>query len=108
MSKVLYEKDINKEVLSGKKITIVGYGSQGHAHSLNLRESGFDVTVGLRQGKSQQKAEEDGFTVLPVAEAVKNADVTMVLLPDEQQAHVYNDQIKDNLKEGSALAFAHG
>src|SRR5690625_4102287 len=108
MAKVLYEKDINKEVLRGKKIAVIGYGSQGHAHSLNLRDSGFDVVVGLRPGKSQQKAEEDGFTVLSVADAVKEADVTMILLPDELQAKVYEESIKDNLKDGSALAFAHG
>ena len=108
MAKVLYEKDINKEILQGKKIAIIGYGSQGHAHALNLRDSGFDVVIGLRQGKSQQKAEEDGFTVLSVAEATKQSDVVMVLLPDEMQAKVYEESIKDNLKEGSALAFAHG
>lgn len=108
MSKVLYEKDINKEVLQGKKIAVIGYGSQGHAHSLNLRDSGHDVVIGIRLGKSQQKAEEDGFNVLPVAEAVKQADIVMVLLPDELQAKVYEESIKDNLKEGSALAFAHG
>src|SRR5699024_4150983 len=75
---------------------------------LNLRDSGFDVTIGLRPGKSQQKAEDDGFTVLPVADAVKQADVVVVLLPDEQQAKVYQESIKDNLKDGSALVFAHG
>src|SRR5699024_4427362 len=95
MAKVLYEKDIQKEVLQGKKITVIGYGSQGHGHALNLRDSGFDVTIGLRPGKSQQKAEDDGFTVLPVADAVK-------------QAKVYQESIKDNLKDGSALVFAHG
>lgn len=108
MAKVLYEKDIQTEVLQGKKITVVGYGSQGHAHALNLRDSGFDVTIGQRPGKSQEKAEDDGFTVLSVAEATKQADVVMVLLPDEQQAKVYEESIKDNLKEGSAIAFAHG
>ncbi|HLR23299.1 MAG TPA: ketol-acid reductoisomerase [Pseudogracilibacillus sp.] len=108
MAKVLYEKDIQKEVLQGKKITVIGYGSQGHGHALNLRDSGFDVTIGLRPGKSQQKAEDDGFTVLPVADAVKQADVVVVLLPDEQQAKVYQESIKDNLKDGSALVFAHG
>ncbi|MGM8365020.1 ketol-acid reductoisomerase [Virgibacillus sp. W0181] len=108
MSKVLYEKDINKEVLQGKKIAIIGYGSQGHAHALNLRESGHDVVVGLRPGKSQQKAEEDGFEVVSVAEATSQADVVMILLPDELQTQVYNESIKDNLKEGSAIAFAHG
>src|SRR5699024_12873821 len=85
MAKVYYDKDIQKEALQSKKITVVGYGSQGHAHALNLRDGGFDVTIGLRPGKSQQKAEEDGFTVLPVADAVKQADVTMILLPDELQ-----------------------
>ncbi|MEN1968135.1 ketol-acid reductoisomerase [Lentibacillus sp. N15] len=108
MAKVLYEKDIQKEVLQGKKIAVVGYGSQGHAHSQNLRDSGYDVVVGLRPGKSQQKAEEDGFTVLSVAEAVSQADVVMILLPDEMQPKVYQESIKDNLKPGSAIAFAHG
>lgn len=108
MSKVLYENDINVEVLQGKKVAIVGYGSQGHAHALNLRESGFDVVVGLRPGRSQQKAEEDGFKVLEVADAVKEADVVMVLLPDETQASVFKNAIEPNLKEGAALAFAHG
>ncbi|ALX50235.1 ketol-acid reductoisomerase [Lentibacillus amyloliquefaciens] len=108
MSKVLYEKDIQKEVLQAKKITVVGYGSQGHAHALNLRESGYDVTVGLRPGKSQQKAEDDGFEVLPVAEAVKQSEVVMVLLPDEHQTKVYEESIKPNLEAGNAIAFAHG
>lgn len=108
MAKVYYDKDIQKEALQSKKITVVGYGSQGHAHALNLRDGGFDVTIGLRPGKSQQKAEEDGFTVLPVADAVKQADVTMILLPDELQAQVYEESIKDNLQEGSSIGFAHG
>ncbi len=108
MAKVLYEKDIQKDVLNGKKIAIVGYGSQGHAHALNLRDSGFDVVIGIRPGRSQEKAKDDGFEAVEVAEAVKQADVTMVLLPDEMQAKVYEESIRDNLKEGSALAFAHG
>ncbi|GGB47808.1 ketol-acid reductoisomerase (NADP(+)) 1 [Lentibacillus populi] len=108
MAKVLYEKDIQKEVLQGKKIAVVGYGSQGHAHALNLRDSGYDVVIGLRPGKSQAKAEEDGFTVYSVGEAVNQADVVMVLLPDELQPAVYHESIKDNLKPGSAIAFAHG
>ncbi|ASK63754.1 ketol-acid reductoisomerase [Virgibacillus phasianinus] len=108
MSKVLYEKDIQKEVLQGKKVAIVGYGSQGHAHALNLRESGYDVVVGLRPGKSQEKAEEDGFTVLSVAEAASLADVVMVLLPDELQPKVYHESIEQNLEAGNAIAFAHG
>lgn len=108
MAKVLYETDIQTEVLKDKKIAVVGYGSQGHAHALNLRESGFDVVIGLRKGKSQEKAEEDGFTVLEVADAVKQSDVVMVLLPDESQAVVYKESIEENLTEGNALIFAHG
>src|SRR5690625_1959263 len=108
MAKVLHEKDINAGILEGKKIAVVGYGSQGHAHAQNLRDSGYDVTIGLRQGKSQQKAEEDGFTVLSVADATKEADIVMVLLPDELQAAVYKESIEPNLKEGAALVFAHG
>ncbi|MFD1065912.1 ketol-acid reductoisomerase [Oceanobacillus locisalsi] len=108
MAKVLYNKDINNEVLRDKKIAIVGYGSQGHAHAMNLRDSGFDVIIGLRPGKSQQKAEADGFEVYSVAEATAQADVVMVLLPDELQPQVYQESIKDNLQEGNALAFAHG
>ncbi|WP_085991246.1 ketol-acid reductoisomerase [Oceanobacillus senegalensis] len=108
MTKVLYEKDIQKEALQGKKVAIIGYGSQGHAHARNLRDSGYDVVVGLRPGKSQAKAVEDGFEANTVAEAVKEADVVMVLLPDENQQKVYEESIKPNLKAGSALAFAHG
>jgi len=108
MAKVLYEKDIETAVLKDKKIAIVGYGSQGHAHAQNLRDSGYDVIVGLRQGKSQEKAEDDGFKVLSVADATKEADVVMVLLPDEQQARVYKESIEENLEEGNALVFAHG
>ncbi|WP_099159725.1 ketol-acid reductoisomerase [Virgibacillus ndiopensis] len=108
MSKVLYEKDIQKEVLQEKRIAVVGYGSQGHAHAQNLRDSGYDVVVGLRPGKSQEKAEEEGFEVLSVAEAVSVADVVMVLLPDELQPTVYYESIQSNLKSGSAIAFAHG
>jgi len=108
MAKVLYEKDIQKEVLQGKKIAIIGYGSQGHAHAQNLRESGYNVIIGLRPGNSQKRAEEDGFNVLSVADATKEADVVMILLPDEMQPKVYEESIKPNLKEGNALAFAHG
>lgn len=108
MAKVLYEKDINVGVLEGKKVAIIGYGSQGHAHAQNLRDSGYEVIIGLRPGKSQQKAEEDGFTVLSVADATKESDIIMVLLPDELQAAVYKESIEPNLKEGAALAFAHG
>lgn len=108
MAKVLYNGDINEEVLQSKKIAVIGYGSQGHAHALNLRESGFDVVVGLRGGKSWNKAVEDGVDVRPVAEAVAAADVVMVLLPDELQPKVYEESIKPNLKAGDALVFAHG
>lgn len=108
MAKVYYDKDINTASLQGKTVAIVGYGSQGHAHAQNLRDSGHNVIVGLRNGKSFDKAKEDGFDVRTVGEAVKDADVTMVLLPDEGQPKVYEAEIKDNLKEHSALAFAHG
>ncbi|MBF0752793.1 MULTISPECIES: ketol-acid reductoisomerase [Jeotgalicoccus] len=108
MAKVYYDKDINTGSLQGKTVAIVGYGSQGHAHAQNLRDSGYNVIVGLREGKSFDKAKEDGFDVRTVGEAVKDADVTMVLLPDEGQPKVYEAEIKDNLKENSALAFAHG
>jgi ketol-acid reductoisomerase len=108
MAKVYYDKDINTASLQGKTVAIVGYGSQGHAHAQNLRDSGHNVIVGLRKGKSFDKAKEDGFDVRTVGEAVKDADVTMVLLPDEGQPKVYEAEIKDNLKEHSALAFAHG
>ncbi|MEF2293456.1 ketol-acid reductoisomerase [Virgibacillus dokdonensis] len=108
MSKVLYEQDVNTEVLREKRIAIIGYGSQGHAHAQNLRESRFDVIVGLRPGKSQVKAEEDGFTVLSVADAVKQAEVVMILLPDEMQTTVYTESIEPNLQPGNAIAFAHG
>lgn len=108
MAKVYYDKDINTGSLQGKTVAIVGYGSQGHAHAQNLRDSGHNVIVGLREGKSYDKAKEDGFDVRTVGEAVKDADVTMVLLPDEGQQKVYEAEIKDNLKENSSLAFAHG
>src|SRR5690625_4012380 len=102
MAKVLYEKDIQTEVLQNKKIAIIGYGSQGHAHSLSLRESGFEVVIGLRKAQSQEKAEEDGFTVVPVADAVKQAQLIMVILPDENQAKVYTELIQANLEANDA------
>jgi ketol-acid reductoisomerase len=108
MVKVLYNGDIQEEVLQGKKIAVIGYGSQGHAHALNLKESGFDVVVGLREGKSWDKAVEDGVDVRTVAEATAAADVVMVLLPDEMQPKVYEESIKPNLEEGNSLVFAHG
>ena len=109
MAKTYYDQDANWEVMKGKTVAIIGYGSQGHAHALNLKESGINVLVGLYDGsKSKAKAEAHGLTVLPVAEAVKKADITMVLIPDEKQADVYKTEIAPNLKPGSALAFAHG
>lgn len=109
MKKVYKEAECATGALEGKKITIVGYGSQGHAHALNLKESGLDVTVGLYEGsKSKAKAEAHGLTVKPVPEAVKDADVVMILIPDEKQGDVYAREIAPNLKEGAALAFAHG
>lgn len=108
MAKVLYNGDIQEAVLQGKKIAVIGYGSQGHAHTLNLKESGFDVVVGLREGKSWDKAVEDGVEVTSVAEATRQADVVMVLLPDEMQPKVYEESIKPNLEAGNALVFAHG
>src|ERR671921_564871 len=107
MAKVLYNGDIQEEVLQGKKIAVIGYGSQGHAHALNLKESGFDVTVGLRPGKSWDKATEDGLTVKTVAEASEAADIIMILVNDEFQSALFKNEIAPNLKEGNAIAFGH-
>ena len=107
--KVYYDKDADLSLIKGKQVTIIGYGSQGHAHALNLKESGVNVTVGLRRnGASWTKAANAGLTVKEVAEAVKGADIVMMLLPDEQIAAVYRQDVADNIKQGAALAFAHG
>jgi ketol-acid reductoisomerase len=104
-----YEKDTDLNLLKGKKVAIIGYGSQGHAHALNLHESGIDVTVGLYNGsKSWTKAEAAGLKVATVAEAAKAADFIMILLPDEKQGKIYNEEIAPNLEEGNSLVFAHG
>ncbi|WJY26181.1 ketol-acid reductoisomerase [Sporosarcina trichiuri] len=108
MTNMYYNQDINENVLAGKKIAVIGYGSQGHAHARNLKDSGFDVVVGVRPGKSFDKAEEDGLDVKTVAEAAQEADVIMLLLPDERQKQVYEEEIAPNLSKGKALAFAHG
>ena len=109
MAKVFYDQDVNWDVMKGKKVAIIGYGSQGHAHALNLKDSGVDVVVGLYEGsKSVEKAKAQGLDVTTVADAVAQADITMVLIPDEKQAAVYASEIGPNLKPGSALAFAHG
>ncbi|APZ48785.1 ketol-acid reductoisomerase [Jeotgalibaca sp. PTS2502] len=108
MAQVFYDKDVNQGLLEGKTIAIIGYGSQGHAHAQNLRDSGHKVIIGLRSGKSFDKAKEDGFDVKSVADATKEADLVMILLPDENQKAVYEAEIKANLEAGNALVFAHG
>lgn len=109
MVKIYYAQDCDINRLNGKTVAIMGYGSQGHAHALNLKESGVNVVVGLYEGsKSASVAREAGLEVLSVAEATKRADLIMILLPDEKQADVYNNEIKPNLTEGKTLAFAHG
>jgi len=107
--KVFYDKDADLSLVKGKQVTIIGYGSQGHSHSLNLHDSGVKVTVGLRKnGASWNKAVNAGLQVKEVAEAVKGADIVMMLLPDEQIAEVYKAEVAPNIKAGAALAFAHG
>lgn len=108
MVKVYYDDSVVENALDGKKIAVVGYGSQGHAHSQNLRDNGNDVIIGIREGKSAEKARQDGFEVYPVSEATKKADVIMVLAPDEVQGAIYHNEIEPNLAAGNALAFAHG
>ncbi|MGG3281949.1 ketol-acid reductoisomerase [Paenibacillus solani] len=103
-----YEQDAELSVLKDKTIAVIGYGSQGHAQAQNLRDSGLKVVIGLREGKSFDKAKNDGFEVLPVAEAVSRADVVQILMPDETQAAVYKNDIEPNLKKGAALMFSHG
>ena len=108
-AKIFYEQDCNLSLLDGKTIAIIGYGSQGHAHALNLKESGCNVIVGLYEGsKSWKKAEEQGLTVYTAAEAAKRADVIMILINDELQAKLYKESIAPNLKAGDMLMFAHG
>ena len=107
--KVYYDKDADLSLIKGRKVTIVGYGSQGHAHALNLHDSGVKVTVGLRKGGSSwDKAKKAGLTVKAVGEAVKGADLVMILLPDENIGQVYREDVEPNIKKGAALAFAHG
>ncbi len=107
--RLFYQDDCNLSLLDGKKVAVIGYGSQGHAHALNLRDSGVDVVVGLYEGsKSAAKAKEDGFTVMLTADAVKAADIIMILVNDEKQAALYKNDIKANLTAGKTLAFAHG
>ena len=109
MAKMYYEKDCDLNKLTGKTVAVIGYGSQGHAHALNLRDSGVDVIVGLRKGgKSWPVAVKDGFDVMTVPEAAQKADIIMILINDEKQAALYKESIEPNLTEGKTLAFAHG
>lgn len=107
--KVYYDKDADINIIKGKKVAIIGYGSQGHAHAQNLKDSGVKVTIGLRSSsKSVEKAKNAGFDVKEPAEAAKEADVVMILAPDEFQANLYSNEINGTIKQGAALAFAHG
>jgi ketol-acid reductoisomerase len=109
MTEIFYDKDADLSLIQGKKVAVIGYGSQGHAHALNLRDSGVEVRVGLKEGsKSIQKAEEAGFEVLTVADAAKWADMVVILAPDQYQRLIYAESIKDNLEDGNAILFGHG
>jgi len=109
VAELFYDDDADLSVIQSKKVAVIGYGSQGHAHSLNLRDSGVDVTVGLREGSSsREKAENQGLKVATVADAVREADVVVILAPDQVQRIVYRDEIEPNLKDGAALVFGHG
>jgi ketol-acid reductoisomerase len=109
MTEVFYDKDADLSIVQGKKVAVVGYGSQGHAHALNLRDSGVEVVIGLKaDSKSKPKAEEAGFKVLSVAEASAWADLIVILAPDQYQRHIYKDEIQPNLADGKAILFGHG
>lgn len=109
MAKMYYDSDCSLDLLRGKTVAVIGYGSQGHAHAQNLKESGVNVVVGLRpDSKRRRQAEDDGLKVLDTAEAAKAGDIIMILTPDETQAGIYCQSIEPNLKEGDILAFAHG
>ncbi|MDO5715483.1 MAG: ketol-acid reductoisomerase [Tissierellia bacterium] len=109
MVKMYYDQDVKREALQGKKIAVLGYGSQGHAHANNLKDEGYDVVVGLYKGsKSWDRVKESGLEVATVDDAVKSAQVVMMLVPDEKQAFLYEEEVAPHLEEGDALAFAHG
>ncbi len=109
MANIYYEKDVDKSLLAGRKVAVLGYGSQGHAHALNLKESGIDVRVGLREGSSSaQKASDAGLSVMGLSEACAEADLIMMLIPDTEIADNYTEHVEPNLNDGDALFFAHG
>ena len=108
MAKVFYEQDANPALIKQRTVAVLGYGSQGHAQAQNLRDNGVNVVIGVRRGPSADRAREDGFTVLDVADAVCRADIVHILVPDEQQARLYREEIAPNLKAGAALSFSHG
>ena len=109
MAEMFYDDDADLSLIQGKNVAVIGYGSQGHAHALNLRDSGVDVVIGLKEGsKSIAKAQEAGFTVLSVAEATAQSDVIVLLAPDQFQRHIYRDDIAPSLKQGATLVFGHG
>jgi len=109
VAELFYDDDADLSIIQQKKVAVIGYGSQGHAHALNLRDSGVQVTVGLREGSaSRVKAENEGFTIATVPVAVRDADVVVILAPDQVQRHLYAEDIAPNLKEGAALVFGHG
>ncbi|GAA0362103.1 ketol-acid reductoisomerase [Bacillus horti] len=108
MANMYYDEQVSQQALQNKKVAVIGYGSQGHAQAQNLRDSGISVVIGLREGRSWTKAEEDGFQVLSPGAAAAEADVIMILLPDETQAKVYQDEIKPALAPGKAVFFSHG
>ncbi|HMQ39488.1 MAG TPA: NAD(P)-binding domain-containing protein, partial [Micropruina sp.] len=109
MAEMFYDDDADLSIIQNRVVAVIGYGSQGHAHALSLRDSGVDVRVGLRPGsKSAAKAEAEGLRVLPVDQAAAEADLIMILAPDQYQRTIYAEQIAPNLQEGDALFFAHG
>ena len=108
MIKMYYDVDADLKNLKGKRIAIIGYGSQGHAQAQNLKDSGLDVIIGLRKGRSWDQAVKDGFEVLKVKEASNEAHIIQILLPDERQPRVYREEIEPSLKDGDALSFSHG
>jgi ketol-acid reductoisomerase len=106
--KIYYDKDIKRGLIKGKKVCVMGYGSQGHAHANNLKDSGMNVIIGVRKGSSFNKAKKAGFKTMLPSEAAKAADVIMILMPDENQGEIYRDEIAPNLKKGVYIGFAHG